>query len=330
MRVIFAGTPVTAVPTLQALIDSPHEVVAVITRPPARRGRGRTLVPSPVAQRAAEYEIPIIEASHMREEATQAAIEATGAELGVVVAYGALIPQRLLDCLPRGWVNLHFSDLPRWRGAAPVQRAIQAGEAATASCIFQLEAGLDTGPVFSRVECPISSDATTDSLLESMAHTGAQQVVQLLDDMDSGVACASPQETGDHDEHVTHAPMLAPAEGFVGFTSSAQAIDAHIRAFTSNPGAWTLLPDGKRLKLAPVTLATDEDSARLGAPEEAAPGLLLCSKKDVLVACSEGWVRLGQVAPAGKGWMDAAAWARGARPEQGSRLGQIREGEPAQ
>lgn len=327
MRVIFAGTPVTAVPSLQALLDSSHEVVAVVTRPPARSGRGRSVVPSPVAQLASAFDIPVIEASHMRDEDTRKAIEATGAELGVVVAYGALIPQDVLDCLKHGWVNLHFSDLPRWRGAAPVQRAIQAGESRTASCVFQLEAGLDTGPVFSRVECQIPADATTDSLLSTMALTGAQQIVALVDALERGTVEARPQDIGPDGEFISHAPMLRPAEGCVTFTAPAPVIDAHIRAFTSNPGAWTVLPDGKRLKLGPVTIGTDEELTRTGAPLIGEPGMLVCGKKDVLVACSEGWIRLGMVAPAGKGWMDAAAWARGARPVEGCRLGQTQQEE---
>ena len=193
VRIIFAGTPTAAVPTLAALIDSSHEVAAVITRPPARAGRGRKLVPSPVAQLAQMHDIPVIEASHMRDAQTVEAIGAVQAALGVVVAYGALIPQHVLDMLPSGWVNLHFSDLPRWRGAAPVQRAIMAGDAETASCIFQLEAGLDTGPILSR-EPYVIGDDTSDELLERMSIAGGRQMVALLDAMDAGTAAATPQD----------------------------------------------------------------------------------------------------------------------------------------
>lgn len=319
MRIIFAGTPTTAVPVLAALLDSSHEVAAVITRPPARAGRGRKLVPSPVAQLAQMHGIPIIEASHMRDAETVEAIAAINAELGVVVAYGALIPQHVLDMLPRGWVNLHFSDLPRWRGAAPAQRAIMAGDHETAACIFQLEAGLDTGPVFSR-EPYVIGDDTSDELLERMSIAGGRQMVELLDAMDAGTAVAIPQDEGEDGENVTLAPRLTPAEGFIGFDRTAAQTVQHIRAFTSNPGAWTLLPDGRRMKLVHARrLETEEAPADL--PQAAEPGTVHVGRKDVYVACSDTWLRLGQVAPAGKGWMFADAWARGARLEPGTRLG---------
>lgn len=332
MRIIFAGTPVTAVPSLQALIDSPHEVAAVITRPPAPSGRGRKLVPSPVALCAEEHGIPIIEASGLRDAAIVETIASYEAELGVVVAYGALIPQNVLDMLPLGWVNLHFSDLPRWRGAAPVQRAIMAGDTQTASCIFQLEAGLDTGPVFSRAPFDIAPEDTTDTLLDRMAKAGGRQIVDLVDALAQTTAQAVPQDTGANNEHVTQAPMLHPAQGFVPFTLPVAATDCHIRAYTSNPGAWTTLPDGKRLKLADVRPATEAELSSCGIAADptasdtpAQPGTVVTSKKHVLVACPDGWVRLGRVAPAGKGWMDAPAWARGARLDAGARLGMTDE-----
>nr|WP_175955483.1 methionyl-tRNA formyltransferase [Schaalia sp. Marseille-Q2122] len=319
MRIIFAGTPTAAVPTLAALIESSHEVVAVITRPPARAGRGRKLVPSPVAELAHTHGIPLIEAANMREDATCEAIAAIGAELGVVVAYGALIPQVVLDMPTRGWVNLHFSDLPRWRGAAPVQRAIMAGDARTASCIFQLEAGLDTGPVFSREEVIIGVE-TSDELLERMSVAGGAQMVALLDAMEAGTAASTPQDEGEDGAAITHAARLLPGEGFITFNGTCSQTDAHIRAFTSNPGAWTLLPEARRLKLGPVTHVDTQDLP-VGCPPTAPSGTVHAARKAVYVACSDGWVALGQVAPAGKGWMDAPAWARGARLEPGTRLG---------
>lgn len=319
MRIIFAGTPTAAVPPLAFLIESSHEVAAVITRPPARAGRGRKLVPSPVAQLAQMHDIPVIEASHMRDPETVEAIAALNVELGVVVAYGALIPQHVLDMLPRGWVNLHFSDLPRWRGAAPVQRAIMAGDRETASCIFQLEAGLDTGPVFSR-ESHIIGDDTSDELLERMSIDGGHQMVALLDAMDAGTAVAVPQNEGEGGRNVTHAPRLTPAEGFIGFDRSAAETVQHIRAFTSNPGAWTLLPDERRLKLVHARCC-EAGEEPVDLPVSPESGTVHVGKKDVYVACSDAWVRLGQVAPAGKGWMFADAWARGARLEPGTRLG---------
>lgn len=320
MRVIFAGTPAAAVPTLEALIASKHEVCAVITRPPARVGRGRKVAPSPVALIAAEHGVELIEASSMRDEELHKQIEMLQADLGVVVAYGALIPQKVLDLPALGWVNLHFSDLPRWRGAAPVQRAIFAGDAVTASCIFQLEKGLDTGPVFSREYVEITHE-TSDQLLERMSISGAAQMVRLLDEMESGNATAIPQDTGPDDENITLAPMLHPVQGFISFDESVTRTDQHIRAFTSNPGAWTTLPNGQRMKLDMAIPADSDLVERVGAPSDAPTGALSVHKNTVMVRCADGWLQLGRVAPAGKGMMDAGAWARGARLAHGDRLG---------
>lgn len=320
MRVIFAGTPQAAVPTLQALLASSHDVCAVITRPPARIGRGRKLAPSPVAVIAEEHEIELIEASHMRDEQLHHQIAHLNADLGVVVAYGALIPQKVLDIPAKGWVNLHFSDLPRWRGAAPVQRAIHAGDTTTASCIFQLEKGLDTGPVFSRIPFNIEHE-TADQLLERMALAGAQQMVELLDSMESGTAHSIPQDTGANGAAITQAPMLHPAEGFISFTETLAQTDQHIRAFTSNPGAWTTLPNGQRMKLDVATPASDDLIQQLQTDPNAVPGTIFVHKNTVLVRCADAWLHLGRVAPAGKGMMEAGAWARGARLNATDKLG---------
>lgn len=278
------------------------------------------MAPSPVAVVAAEHGLNLIEASSMRDEELQQQIGALNADLGVVVAYGALIPQEVLDLPTLGWVNLHFSDLPRWRGAAPVQRAIFAGDTVTASCIFQLEKGLDTGPVFSREYVDISHE-TSEHLLERMSISGAAQMVRLLDDMVSGNVVATPQDTGVDGENITLAPMLHPAEGFVSFDESVARTDQHIRAFTSNPGAWTTLPQGQRMKLDVAAPASVELVERVGAPSDLPTGSLSVHKNTVLVRCADGWLQLGRVAPAGKGMMDAGAWARGARLAQGDRLG---------
>ena len=313
MRIIYAGTPNAAVPTLEVLLESSHEVVAVLTRPPARQGRGRTLHPSPVAHVAASAGVPLIEASSMKDAGVQKAIEALDADLGVVVAYGALIPQHVLDMPEHGWINLHFSDLPRWRGAAPVQWAILEGDPHTASSVFQLEAGLDTGPVFSRH--PIdSARQSSGELLETMAHLGAAQVLSVVEDLASGMAQATPQDVS---EPATHARRLTTADGFIDFAGAAAEVDQRIRATTPNPGAWTTLPDGRRLKLGPATPTLTPT------PGE---GVVLVKKAHVQVGCADTTIELGQVAPAGKGWMDAAAWARGARLDAGTRLGLPQEG----
>lgn len=316
MRIIFAGTPQAAVPTLEALIASEHEVVAVLTRPPARRGRGRTLHPSEVAEVALAHGIDLIEASTLRDEEVRGRIAALHADLGVVVAYGALIPRAVLDMPRHGWVNLHFSDLPRWRGAAPVQWALLSGDARTASCVFRLEEGLDTGPILSRLEVGIGHE-TAGELLTRMASLGAAQVVKVADALEAGTATATMQDEGTDGEHVTHARRLDVADGFIDFTTTAGEADARIRAVTPNPGAWTLLPDGRRLKLGKAEVAQQADPAT----GDEQVGEVHTTRRDVHVRCGDGWLRLGEVAPAGKGWMPADAWARGARLEAGTRLG---------
>jgi methionyl-tRNA formyltransferase len=326
VRIIFAGTPDAAVPTLLALLASAHEVAAVLTRPPARSGRGRALRPSPVAEVARDRGIPVIEASTLREDgaagsAARAAVRGARADLGVVVAYGALIPQEVLDIPPLGWINLHFSDLPRWRGAAPVQWALLAGDARTASSVFQLEAGLDTGAVLSRLPVAIGRE-TAGELLARMADLGSRQVVEAVDALEAGTARPAPQNIGDHGERITRARRLTHGDGFVDFSSPAEEVDRRIRAVTPNPGAWTTLPDGRRLTLGPVEPVPHSPTPARGA------GRLVLSRQRVEVACARGAVRLGQVAPAGRGWMDAAAWARGARLEDGARLGAAPPQEP--
>lgn len=318
MRIIFAGTPEAAVPTLEALLGSRHQVVAVLTRPPARAGRGRARRPSAVAAAAGAHGVPLIEASTFRAGTAEGArareaVREAAADLGVVVAYGALIPPDVLD-LPRlGWVNLHFSDLPRWRGAAPVQWAVLSGDAATASSVFRLEAGLDTGPVLSRIPVAIGHE-TSGELLARMSVLGAAQVVDVADALEDGTVTAVAQDVGPGGRRVTHAGRLTPRDGFIDFSGTAEEADRRIRAVTPNPGAWTTLPDGRRLKLGPVDPADGE------APPGPA-GTLAVRRRSVEVACGAGSVRLGRVAPAGRGWMEADAWARGARLDAGARLG---------
>lgn len=310
MRIIFAGTPQAACPTFQALLDSPHEIVAVVTRPPARSGRGRQLRPSPVAELATHHGIPLVETSSLRDDSIQQTIRELRADLGVVVAFGALVPQTVLDMPTHGWVNLHFSDLPQWRGAAPVQWAVMSEQTHTASCVFQLEAGLDTGPVFSRLPVQIGHE-TSGELLERMAVLGAQQVLDVADALEKGTARASAQVLPEGEE-LPHARRLEVSDGFVDFTENARTVDARIRAVLPSPGAWTTFA-GQRMKLGKVSV-TDQPSP--GA------GRLVVSKKNVLVGCADLCVELGQLAPAGKSWMDAASWARGARLDEESLLGE--------
>ena len=307
MRIIFAGTPEAAVPTLRALLSSSHEVALVITRPPARRGRGKTTYPSPVAEVAAQAGVELLETTTLKTPESARRIDDVEADLGGVVAYGGLVPPDVLAMPSRGWVNLHFSDLPRWRGAAPVQWAIREGDETTASCVFKLEEGLDTGDVYSRVEVPIGHESAGD-LLASMAEAGAHQVLGVVDALADGSAFAVAQSP----EGVTHARRLEHVDGYVSFTHDAAHEDRIIRSVTPNPGAYTVLPGGGRMKLG-VAAPVDRD--------DLAPGQLEVTKKQVTVGCASGALVLGQVAPAGKSWMDGAAWARGARPSDELRLG---------
>lgn len=281
----------------------------MITRPPARRGRGKTLYPSPVAEVAARAGVEVAETTTLKSAQIGERIAAVDADLGVVVAYGGLIPSAVLQMPTHGWVNLHFSDLPRWRGAAPVQWAIREGDATTASCVFHLEEGLDTGDVYSRVEVRIGRESAGE-LLDAMAQAGASQVLDVVDGLQAGTAAAVAQsETG-----ITHARRLEHADGYVSFTRSAEEEDRIIRSVTPNPGAYTMLPGGTRMKLGVATPVERDDLE---------PGQLEITKKQVSVGCSGGALVLGQVAPAGKSWMYAAAWARGARPDDTMRFGGV-------
>lgn len=300
MRVIFAGTPAAAIPSLEALAASGHEVVGVLTRPDARRGRGRSLHASEVAEVAERLGLPVFKPHTLRDPEAQRMVEDLGAEAAAVVAYGQLVPPALLALYP--WVNLHFSLLPRWRGAAPVQRAIAAGDQATGACAFLLEEGLDTGPVITRMERPIGPEETAGDLLEDLATGGAPILVEALDGLADGTAHPTPQP----EEGVTLAPKVTVEEAEVDWRLPAQEIANRVRGFTPAPGAWSRLEDGTRVKLRPVAA---EGAAGL------TPGELRLGRHEVLVGTGGGAVRLGEVAPAGKSWMDAAAWSRGLRGE---------------
>lgn len=308
MRVLFAGTPEVAVPTLQALLDSEHEVVGVLSRADARQGRGRKLVPSPVAALAREHNLNVFTPASLRNEEASQWVHACQADVAVVVAYGRIVPPNLLTVPTHGWLNLHFSLLPAWRGAAPVQRAIINGDQVTGAAVFALEEGLDTGPIYAQLERPIDPRDTSGSLLSALANDGAPLVLQVLQALASGQAVATPQAS----EGISEAPMLAVSDAKVDWNTSAVVIDRLIRGVTPAPGAWTTLA-GVRLRLGPVELV---DAPQLE------PGEVLASKRQVLVGTADGVVALGQVAPAGKKWMDAAAWARGARLAEHTVLGQ--------
>lgn len=296
MRVLFAGTPAVAVPSLNALVEAGFDVVAVLTRPDAPIGRKRVLTPSPVAARAAELGIDVIRASRVDAEATARIAEAAP-DVAAIVAYGGLVPPAALGIPRHGWVNLHFSLLPAWRGAAPVQRAVMAGDDITGAVTFQLEEGLDTGPVFGTLTETVGQEDTAGELLERLSRSGAVLLAQTLSAIQAGKASAVPQ-SGD----VSLAPKLTLEDGRLNWTHPALAISRQARGVTPEPGAWTIL-GGQRVKLEPVRLRSDVDGL--------APGAVSLHGKSVLVGTGSHAVELTRVQPAGKKMMSAADWARG-------------------
>lgn len=306
MRIVFAGTPQVAVPTLSALMHSGHEVVGVITREPKRRGRSKALVPSEVGEFAAAMGLNVLESSRPGGEGEMAWLREVNADLGVVVAYGALLPQKVLDVTPHGWVNLHFSELPDLRGAAPVQRAVMRGDESIGCSVFLLEKGMDTGPLYSTRVYPMGTDRSAGSILEELAALGANQVVEVVDALEDGSAIACVQDEGIRRANVTFAPKLTKDDGFVDFEGSSTQVVNQIRGVSPEPGAWTTLPDGRTMKLGLVK----EDA---GPSTPSSPGQIVAEKDSVRVVCGSGSVVLFQVAPAGKNWMRAPDWWRGAR-----------------
>ena len=305
MRVVFAGTPEVAVPALEAIAASRHELVGVVTRPDAPAGRGRHVVASPVARRvdqwidrrAGEAGIPVLKPEHPRDPDFQDALKALAPDCCPVVAYGALLPQSVLDIPPHGWVNLHFSVLPHWRGAAPVQHAILAGDEVTGATTFRIVKELDAGPTFGVMTQRIGPEDTAGTLLAKLAEGGAGLLVATLDGIEDGSLEARSQP----EDGVTYAPKVLVEDARVDWTDPAVGIDRLVRACTPAPGAWTTYA-GERIKLGPVTVV-DRD------PLE--PGVLEVGKNAVHVGTATQPVRLGEVKAFGKKQMPAADWARG-------------------
>ena len=314
MRLVFAGTPEVAVPSLRALLASRHEVVGVITRPDARAGRGRTTRPSPVRTAAEEAGVPVITPRSLRDPEAAEQLAAWAPDGCAVVAYGNLVPADLLAQVPHGWVNLHFSLLPAWRGAAPVQHALLAGDDITGAVTFLLEEGLDTGPVLGRLTERIRPEDTSGELLERLSVAGADLLVATFDGLAEGQLVPEPQPA----DGVSHAPKLEAADGRVDWRSPAFAVDRRIRATTPAPGAWTTWR-GERLKLFPLVPGPSGAGATEGEEDgpRLAPGQVHATKREVLVGTGTDPVRLGQVQPLGKKAMVAADWARGVRPDEG-------------
>jgi methionyl-tRNA formyltransferase len=303
MRLVFAGTPAAAVPSLEALLSSGHEVAAVLTRPDARSGRGLRLAPSPVAQRAQAAGIEVLRPPRPRDPDFVARLRQIAPDCCPVTAYGALIPQTVLDIPAHGWVNLHFSLLPAWRGAAPVQHAILHGDQVSGATTFQLVAELDAGPVFGVVTEPVRPADTAGDLLERLSQSGASLLVATLDGIESGELEARPQPP----DGISLAPKITPSDAQVNWKLAAPAADRLIRACTPSPGAWTTL-DGNRVKLGPLAGVAADDGTAVPAPGE-----LRILGSGVLVGTGTLPVRLGEVQPDGKRRMQAAEWARGIR-----------------
>ncbi|MFJ4986317.1 methionyl-tRNA formyltransferase [Streptomyces sp. NPDC088732] len=309
MRLVFAGTPEVAVPALDALIASGrHEVAAVVTRPDAVAGRGRKLVASPVAQRAEEAGIEVLKPARPRDEDFLARLREIAPDCCPVVAYGALLPRVALDVPARGWVNLHFSLLPAWRGAAPVQHAVMAGDEVTGASTFLIEEGLDSGPVYGVVTEDVRSRDTSGDLLTRLAHSGAKLLAATMDGIEDGSLVARPQPA----EGITTAPKITVEDALIDWKAPALRVDRLVRGCTPAPGAWTLF-GGERMKIGPVTLLPEHTGL--------APGELEVTKRAVLVGTGSHAVELGEVRPQGKKPMAAADWARGVRVPSGERLG---------
>jgi methionyl-tRNA formyltransferase len=309
VRAVFAGTPEVALPSLEALAASRHELVAVVTRPDAPAGRGRRVSRSPVAQWADAHGVPVLQPDRPRDPGFLADLAALRPDCCPVVAYGALVPRAALDVPRLGWVNLHFSLLPAWRGAAPVQRSLMAGDDITGAATFLLEEGLDTGPLLGVLTEPVRPRDTAGDLLERLAHAGAPLLVASLDGLEDGTVEARPQPA----EGVSLAPKVTVEEARVDWSLPAAVVDRRVRGCTPAPGAWTTWHD-QRIKLGPVQPSPADRPGDLKAGE------IEITRQSVRVGTATVPVTLGQVQPPGKRPMPALDWARGARPGPGEVL----------
>lgn len=307
MRLVFAGTPEPALASLRRLIESPrHDVVAVLTRPDAAKGRHGKPSPSPVARLALEHDIPLLRPSKPNSDEFIAELSELAPDCCAVVAYGALLSERLLTVPRHGWINLHFSLLPAWRGAAPVQAAIAAGDTVTGATTFQIELALDSGPVYGVVTETIRPADTAGDLLERLSVSGAALLETTLDGISDASLTAVPQPA----DGVSVAPKITVESARVRWDLPAHVVDRQIRAVTPNPGAWTMIGD-LRIKLGPVSVEHTSDSL--------APGAIRVERKGVHIGTGSQPVRLGQIQAPGKKPMNAADWARGARLDESVR-----------
>ena len=308
MRIVFGGTPDVAIPSLDALADSRHELAAVVTRPDAPSGRGKRLTASPVAQRATELGIEVLKPQRPRDEEFVTLLAQIAPECCPVVAYGALLPQRVLDIPRHGWVNLHFSLLPAWRGAAPVQHAILAGDQMTGATTFQIVLELDAGPVFATVTEPIRPDDTAGDLLHRLSLSGARLLVDTLDGIEDGTLMPTPQP--ETDAQVSYASKINVEDARIDWTQPAEVVHRLVRACAPAPGAWTTFR-GERFKI---------NSAHIS-DAVLPPGVMEITKRSVRVGTGTRALQLGEVQAQGKKPMTAADWARGVTFDTEPKLG---------
>jgi methionyl-tRNA formyltransferase len=308
VKIVFGGTPDVAIPSLDALANSRHELLAVVTRPDAPRGRGKKLTASPVAQRAVELGIEVLKPQRPRDEEFVNRLKELEPECCPVVAYGALLPQRVLDIPRHGWINLHFSLLPAWRGAAPVQHAILAGDQLTGATTFRIVLELDAGPIFATVAEPIRPDDTAGDLLRRLSMSGARLLVDTLSGIEDGALTPAPQP--ETDAQVSYASKINVEDAHIDWTQPVEAVDRLVRACNPAPGAWTTFR-GERFKI---------NSARIS-DFVLPPGQLEVSKRSVRVGTATRALELDEVQARGKIPMAAAAWARGVTFEPEPRFG---------
>jgi methionyl-tRNA formyltransferase len=308
MRYVFLGSPPFAVPVLESLLESGHEALALVTRPDRPRGRGREVVASELVQLARSRDLRVIQPASTKDPEFVAALRKLEPDVLLVASYGEILRQELLDLAPHGALNVHGSLLPRWRGAAPIQRAVQAGDEETGVCVQRMVLALDEGNVLLERRTPIGSEETSGELFERLAVLGGEAAVAALDELESGSAVFTPQDPA----AATHAPKLKKEEGQLDWSRSAVELDRHVRGVTPWPGAQAAAPDGSKLVV--IT------ARPLELEHGAAPGELLETKKRCLVACRAGALELVTVKPAGKKAMEATAWLRGARLAVGQRL----------
>ena len=311
MRIVFAGSPQVALPVLEYLDQSAHDLVAVLSRPDAPSGRGRKLAPSPVSSYATQHDLMLYQPKSLKHNSEAVTIlRDLQPDLGVIVAYGAILPTDILEIPKFGWINIHFSLLPRWRGAAPVQRALQAGDTQTGVTVFQLEPALDTGPIYATCSYAVPESTAAGDVLDDLAELSVKPLEQALLMVERGVAPEPQADTG-----ITYASPLHPAEGEIDWCAPGDTIANHIKGFTPSPGAWTMWQES-RMKLG--VLETNPSVTMPIPPLE--PGKIFATRHEVWVGTGSTPVCLGTVAPAGKKPMPAEAWARGAHLESSAKF----------